>query len=310
MRNALELRNKGLTRPFRFNDGELLETDRLLLGEDGQTHFVPAAIFPHVACFRRQSVATPPRSKTNLLEQASKGLDIGLTFDIHNLYWLGASDKTRAIWPLLISPDQVKDPDKLSQRVTAPLAVFLAELRGIRLQQNITFYQSIKELDQAFQQGLVDWIPCRGPSLRSHAQRLGTDLGISPLPGENDSMPAVSITSLKVWTLGPHSNPRQRRLAEKFVSLSASRAMQKDILVAESTWFPVNERVLIPAELANYYEALKASFQSSQFIPPDAAGSPAQRTQEVNNIVQDVIYGFIPPESGALMLLSPPTNDR
>jgi hypothetical protein len=304
MRNAIELKRRGFTQPLRIEQNQLDEIHPLLRRGSNQSSIIPAAVFPHVACYNAMKVPSPPASKSELLKQASSGLHVGLTFDTANLFWLGAGEESRAIITRLIDRrkgEQANPPVQVAE--LQQLSLLLEDIQGIRLQKNITFYQNLKDLDRAFDIGAVDWIPCSGPSLRAHSRRMKSKLGVTPLPGKDPSIPAISLASQKVWTLGPHSSSRQREMAEKFVSLAMSRAIQKDILLSEATWFPINERVIIPTEQGRFYIPLEKSLKRALLIESSVEGSAARRTRQINQIIQDVVYGFATPRTGAKRLL-------
>lgn len=304
MRNAIDLKRKGYTRSFETDKTEFDEINPVLRPDQDQIFILPAAVFPHVACFNSDEIDSPPSSRAELLNQSASGTRVGLTFETHNLFWLGAKEESRMIFRNLIqSPDRLERKSTEVEADLSQLSQFLESIRGIRLQKNITFYQNTRELDQAFQSGEVDWIPCRGPSLRSHSERLNDKLKISALPGNDPNSPAISMASQKVWSLGAHSNRRQRKSAERFVSLATSRAIQKDILLEVDSWFPINERVIIPTEQRRYYGPQQRSLERAFLIESTTQGAASEKADRISQIIQDVVYGFITPMSGAQKLL-------
>jgi ABC-type glycerol-3-phosphate transport system substrate-binding protein len=111
------------------------------------------------------------------------------------------------------------------------------------------------------------------------------------------------MASQKVWSLGAHSNRRQRKSAERFVSLATSRAIQKDILLEVDSWFPINERVIIPTEQRRYYGPQQRSLERAFLIESTTQGAASEKADRISQIIQDVVYGFITPMSGAQKLL-------
>jgi ABC-type glycerol-3-phosphate transport system substrate-binding protein len=168
----------------------------------------------------------------------------------------------------------------------------------------VSFSDDPFELVQQLERGERDWISCSSLWIDSLRQRMGSNLGVSVLPGGADT-PAMPVTRLLVWSFGRHSSARQRFLAERFVAFSLNEVTQKQLMVAVPGNLPVNPNVLIPTRSSALMAALALSLDRSrmfEFRDPDAS---IVRGYRLESVLKKVVQGELPPEPAVAKLLAP-----
>jgi hypothetical protein len=171
---------------------------------DGTLTGLPLELQPLVACFDRRRILRSPATLTELLAFSAKGMEVGLSLDAVNLAWtLGPLGAIDAVGDLLGGAPA-------TPAMRASLNGWLQWLRAADLQQHVTFYPTETELLKELMVGTLDWIPCRSINITRLRSRLGSNLGVSPLPSGPFGA-ASPITRERVLAFGVNSSPGQRR---------------------------------------------------------------------------------------------------
>lgn len=230
---AALLHQRGLSRsvslpPALRRQIEPVALQRLSL-PDGRLIGLPLTLDPQFACFNRRRLAASPSTLSQLLSPSRPGPRVGLWLDAESLYWsagaFGADDA------LLARESGLPVSAAARQR----LLDWLDWLQTASRRDNLVAYVSYDSLIEDFLRDRLDWIPCRSLSLPRLRERLGTRLGVAPLPrGPHGA--ATPLARLRVIAFGTGSTPLQRELADQLGLL---------------TQYPVNQRALIQRSLAS-----------------------------------------------------------
>jgi hypothetical protein len=208
---------------------------------DGTLTGVPIELQPQLACFDRRRVRQSPATLEELLAFSAKGMEVGFPIDAVDLAWtlgpLGAIDAVS----LLLAKEPVTPKDRQSLRG------WLEWLRMADRQQHITFFPTETQLLKQLMDGELDWIPCRSITISRLRSRLGSHVGVAPLPS-GPGGGASPITRERVLAFGVNSSPDQRRLALSLARFAISDLHQRDMILRNQYVLPVNRAVSPPVQ--------------------------------------------------------------
>ena len=287
---ANRLHRQGLTEPWGVPSPE---TDQLDPGAVARVRFAPGEIFglpqslqPQLACFDRARLRSSPATLAELLRASSEGQRFGLPMDLLNLAWtlgaLGALD----------SMAEVLAGEPVTALRRSRIAGWLLWLRSADLQQRITLAPSQQDLIGRFQAGELDWITCRSSDIDRLRDRLGSRLGLAPLP-DGPAGPATPISRLRVLALGRDSSPAQRRAARALAAFAVNPQMQRALTLRTQELLPVNRNVPVPVESFQDLAALVAAQRQSEASPAlQVLTQPQARfVSQANRILTRFHYG-------------------
>jgi hypothetical protein len=305
---ALQLHRRGLTEAVHLDPVQLQQINPRFLDDfraGPKLLAVPLLAQPEVACYNRRRLPVPPRSLDELVGLSAKGLRVGLSLRMEELFWtssgMGADD---ALLRLLGEPAGPGGSLAIQEADREAMLRWLNWLNNANLQQNVQFSEDAVDLVER-----LDWISCNSLWLERLGNKLGRDLGVSELPGR-DGRPAETFIHLKVWSFGQHSTPRQRRIAEQFVLFTLNKLNQKRLLLAAPGNLPVNREVLIPTKSSAMFAALAASLERSRVLHYKESELIETRLAWADDILQHAIVGGSAPAEVLMRLLEGPPRDR
>lgn len=258
---------------------------------------VPFLAQPQVACYDRRRVSDPPKTLDQLLALSAKGLRVGLPLTTGELFWTttapGASD---AVSHWLEGPAKGKT-HALPAADRQAFERWMAWVHNASLQKNVSFADDPFDLVRQLQRGERDWISCASLWIDGLEKRLGSNLGVSVLPGGANT-PATPISRLLVWSFGRNSSARQRELAKQFVAFTRNEVVQKQLMDSVPGNLPVNPDVLIPSRTSSLMAALAFSLEHSRLLvyrDPDGA---VRRGQQMEAVLKKMVQGeWLPSEA-------------
>lgn len=271
----------------------------------GKLAGLPVYTDASLACYDRRRLERPPADLDELLAVAAAGDPIGLAVDPPSLWWTaGALGADAAMVPIITGTS----PAGWSPRLARPAIVgWLQWLRQASLQARVDMASGSRELVQGLESGRLAWIPCFSPLLPRLDRSLGPHLGVAPLPRGPGGLPSP-FTSLRVWSFGRDSTPRQRQQAEDLAALSLSPILQRSLTLASRSVLPVNRFVSLPVASSGQLAALAAA--DSQFRSGSPLLSAPFSADRVNQVVppltdtlSQVMVGAVTPAAGADALL-------
>lgn len=264
VRVAFELHDQKLTIPVRIASERLHNIAPQVIEpfeQNGSLLALPLSLQPQIACFNRRRIPQPPQSLQQVLELAAKGHRVGLPITITDLAWT-ASGLAPSVQPLLLAAIQAdRIPGTQEPAARAALAAWLDWIRMASLQQYVVFADSNEELYAQFENGDLDWIPCRSLKAKLLQNKLGGQFGASPLPGRDPSQPAAVTVKLVAWSFGHHSSDRQQQLAKDFALFSLNEVNQKELMLQTQSALPVNTQVMVPSKSSQLLSAMQIGLE-------------------------------------------------
>lgn len=263
-----------------------------------------------LACFDRRRLPQAPTSLDELLAVAASGKPIGLAVEPTSLWWTaGAMGAQGALAPIFTGNPRAVGSSEASDR--SALETWLMWLRQTTLQSRVDLASGPQDLTVGLESGRLAWIPCYSLTLRRLERTMGAHLGVAPLPSGPGGLPTPSST-LRIWSLGVDSSPRQRRLALSLMELSLNPLVQRQLTLGTKMVLPANRFVPIPVASSGKLAAIEqAQLQftqtSSLLVTPYSADRVKQVLPTIEAVLSQVLVGVMTPRQGseALMRLYP-----
>jgi hypothetical protein len=263
-----------------------------------------------LACFDRRRLAQAPTSLDQLLAVAASGKPIGLAVEPSSLWWTaGALGAQGALAPIFTGNPRAVSSSEASDR--SALETWLLWLRQTTLQSRVDLASGPQDLTVGLESGRLAWIPCYSLTLRRLERTMGDHLGVAPLPSGPGGLP-TPLSTLRIWSLGVDSSPRQRRLALSLMELSLNPLVQRQLTLGTKMVLPANRFVPIPVassgKLAAIEQAQRQFIQTSNLlVTPYSADRVQQVLPTIEAVLSQVLVGVMTPRQGseALMRLSP-----
>lgn len=302
-RTALQLARAGLTRPPQLTPELRREIDPAILSRASLRNpprlaGLPVAQKAQLACFNSSRLQQVPATLQELLAISANGNTVGLALDPHGMFWsAGALGANEALQQAIFRRPLTRDQHQAMVRWTR-------WLQDAATQQKVFFYGNQDLLLEALSSGQLDWISCHSSDLQQLQRRLGSKLGVAPLP-DGPGGQASPISELTVLALGVNSSDSQRQAAEAFAHFALNPLVQRNITVNLREVLPVNRFVTVPAESSMVLKAmLRAQEQSRQ------AGSIAaaihlndRRMLQTQGLITRLVFGESTPEITAQRLI-------
>lgn len=303
-RTALNLARAGLTRapaltPELRRDLDPSTLSRASLHHPTRLASLPVAQKAQLACFNRARLQQVPTTLQELLAISAGGNAVGLALDPPSLFWsAGALGATTAL-------EQATARRPLNPAQQQAVVRWTRWLQAAAIQQKVTFYGNQDLLLEALSSGELDWISCHSTDLQRLRSRLGSKLGVAPLPDGPDGQ-ASPINELTVLALGVNSSTGQRRAAEAFAHFALNPLVQRSITVSLKEVLPVNRFVTVPAESSVVLKAMLRAQQQSKNAETIASlvHLNDQRVLQSQALITRLVFGESTPELAAQRLIA------
>ena len=302
-RTALQLARAGLTRSPQLTPELRRELNpatlsRASLHNPRRLASLPLAQRAQLACFNRTRLQQVPTTLQELLTVSANGNNVGLALDPEGIFWsAGALGATEAL-------QQATARRRLNPEQQQALVRWTRWLQDAATQQKVTFYGNQDVLLEGLSSGQLDWISCHSTDLQRLQRRLGSRLGVAPLPDGPDGE-ASPINELMVMALGVNSSTGQRRAAEAFAHFALNPLVQRNITISLKEVLPVNRFVTVPAESSMVLQAMLRAQQQSREAETIAAliHLNDRRVQQAQGLITRLVFGESTPEVTAQRLI-------
>lgn len=292
---ALQLLEAGLTDPFPVTDEQLeaLDPTELQRVRTGSNSLVgmPLLVQTQLSCFNSQKLPRTPTTVDDLLAVAADGVPVGLPAAVDNLFWsagsLGALDGI----------DEASEGREPSADGRAGIQRWLMWLQNASYQQRVMFYSSQPEAEADLVSGRLDWIPCRSAVLPRLRRKMGTNLGVAPLPG-GEGYAASPINRLRVLALGKNSSRAGRERALAFGRFGLNPLTQRTVTVGSVTYLPANRFVRVPVMSSAVLAAMQTASQQGRLANPaiTAVRFGDRRIARMQNLINELVFGEVNPD--------------
>ena len=259
---------------------------------------LPVAQKAQLACFNTARLRQVPTTLQQLLAISAGGNAVGLSLDTQGLFWsAGALGASGALQQAISRGPLTTDQQQAVVRWTR-------WLQDAATQQKVTFYGNQDMLLEGLSSGQLDWISCHSTDLQRLQRRLGSRLGVAPLPDGPDGE-ASPINELMVMALGVNSSTGQRRAAEAFAHFALNPLVQRNITISLKEVLPVNRFVTVPAESSMVLQAMLRAQQQSREAETIAAliHLNDRRVQQAQGLITRLVFGESTPEVTAQRLI-------
>ena len=299
---ANQLLRDGLTEELPFKAFKRQQTEKTLWErvklEHGRIAAQPIVIYPQIACFNREIIDQPPSTLQELLQQGAAGTRIGLAVNFSELIWTAGS------LGALHNLARADDGEQLSEQDRETLLEWLAWLQRASAQQNISFFQDQGQLENLLNDGELDWLSCNSNSLLRLRNKMGDNLGVSPLPS-GPAGTASPMNALRVLALGANSSPRQREMAVSLAQFITNPMVQRNLSLRSLAFLPVNPAVAIPVRSSRTLATLVQSRDDAMHHQSALAGLAHHRNlnRDGSQSLVPLVFGATTPEASLESLL-------
>lgn len=296
------LLQEGLSVPYPASPTELAafepaEVQRLRTHQ-GALIGLPLLVQTQMACFNRLALPQPPSTVTELLAISAAGHPIGLASDINSLFWSAGS------LGAIAGINQALAGQEPNPQQRAGIERWLTWLQDANSQQRVMFYTHQDTAERDLSNGRLDWIPCRSTSLPTLNQRMGANLGVTPLPN-GDGLEASPINELRLLVLGRNSSRAGRERALAFGHFAMNPLIQRNITVDSKTFMPANIHVRVPVLSSSVLAAMATANvqgrRSNQTL--SAIDSDDARVSAAQELVNSLLFGETSPRNGTTALI-------
>jgi len=266
---------------------------------DGTLTGLPVLQQLQIGCFDNRRLPQPPTSLEALVAASAGGAPIGLSVNPENLFWTVGS--TGAL-PAVVHVMSRQPPTEADRQA---LGRWLAWLTNASSRQRVVFYGNQEMAEQELAEGRLAWIPCRSSTLPRLRQRLGTHLGVAPLPDGANSM-ASAVNYIRVMALGRNSTPRARQAAMVFSAFTIKPLVQRTVTQGSYTVLPVERQISVPVSssqtLAALLKARDQGLQTDQLMRLLRSGD--RRPAQLQALISEVVFGELSPEEATPRLIN------
>ena len=299
---AEQMLASGVVDPFPATPDQLRQFDPddldRLRNKRGELAGLPVFIQTQLACFNRKRLPKPPANVADLLAISAAGHPVGMTVEVHNLYWsagsLGASDGI----------NNAIRGNELSPTERQAIVNWLGWLQNASSQQRVTFYGDQQTAVSEFLAGRIDWTLCNSITLPRLRKQLGSNLGVSVLPKGTDGNEPSPLKRLRVFALGSSSSMAGRSRAIAFARFSTNPLMQRALTVGSQTLLPANRFVKVPIQSSQMLEAMERSNrQSDKNKIGTLINENDPRIRLIQNLITELVFGEVSAQSSADSLI-------
>ena len=221
---------------------------------DNKLISAPFGIAAQVSCYNNKTVKQPPKTIQELVKLGARGVRIGLSLRIDEIFWTAGS--TGAI-PEISSLMNQKNQTRLQPRIKE----WITWLGQAAYYQNISFYSQQSELANELSANNLDWISCSSLQVRALKETMGEQLSTAILP-DGVQTKAFAWPNLYGFGLGTDSSPAQRALALSYVKATTNPVGQRQVMLRAEDYLPANKAVDIPNQSSQILNAYNDSWNT------------------------------------------------
>ncbi|MBD2484921.1 extracellular solute-binding protein [Planktothrix sp. FACHB-1365] len=254
----------------------------------GKIYGIPTSVMTQVLCYNKKKVKSPPKTLTELLQQAKDGYSVGIWSTFVNTFWGvqvfgGKSFNAQG--------DFVFDQNSWAK--------WMEWLKNAQSEPNMIFTDSIDVLQQAFTNNRLAYVFCDSSQFVDYEQALGKDnLGITLLPGEGNN-PAAPLLYSRVILFNRMSSPEQQQLSQQLAQFFTNREqIRKRLMILRGSFIPAYQ-VHVNSRLFPLEAILVQQSKTAIAIPLDQVKSARVWVKDGNSLYPQVLAGSITPEDAA-----------
>jgi hypothetical protein len=266
----------------------------------GQLAGQPLVVFPQLACYDRRAMPVPPTTLQELLKSSAAGAEVGLTVDTRQLLWT-AGDFNAS--PGLFAATRGRQPTATQRQA---IETWLSWLQRANNQQRFNYYPDQISLRDGLSNGYLDWVSCNSAELDLLRKRMGSRLGVAPLPNGPSHVP-TPISRLRVLALGTNSSPVQREMALALTRFSIGPLVQRNFTLQNLSFLPSNPRVSVPVLSSAALQAMVISRQQgvgTDQLLADLHSEDARMQALQEQVMVPLLFGVLEPRNATDQMIS------
>lgn len=254
----------------------------------GKIYGIPTSVMTQALCYNKKKVKSPPKTLTELLQQAHKGYSVGIWSTFITTFW---GVQVFGEKSFNTQGDFVFDQKSWAK--------WMEWLKNAQTEPNMIFTDSIDVLQQAFTNNRLAYVFCDSSQFADYSQALGKDnLGVALLPGEGNN-PAGPFLYSRVILFNRVSSPEQQKLSLQLAQFFTNREqIRKRLMILRGSFIPAYQ-VNVNSHLFPLEAILAQQAKTAIAIPLDQIKSSRVWVKEGNNLYPQVLAGSITPEDAA-----------
>jgi len=258
----------------------------------GKMYGIPTSVMTQTLCYNKKKVKLPPKTLTELLQQAKTGYSVGI--------W---SNFIATFWGVQVFGGKSFDLQGNFIFDQKSWAKWMDWLKIAQNEPNMVFSDSIEGLEQGFTNNRLAYVFCDSSQFTKYSQALGKDnLGVALLPGEADN-PAGPFLYSRVILFNQMSSPQQQQLALKLAEFFTNpEQTRKRLSLLEGSFIPADNNVNVNSRLFPREAILVQQSKTAIAIPLDQVESARVWAKTGNNLYPQVLAGSITPEDAAAQI--------
>jgi maltose-binding protein MalE len=255
----------------------------------GKMYGIPTSVMTQTLCYNKKKVKLPPKTLTELLQQAKMGYSVGI--------W---SNFIATFWGVQIFGGKSFDVQGNFVFDQKSWGKWMEWLKNAQNEPNMVFSDGIEGLEQGFINKRLAYVFCDSSQFPKYIQALGKDnFGVALLPGEGNNSAGPFIYS-RVILFNRISSPQQQQLAIKLAEFFTNpEQTRKRLSLLEGSFIPANNNVNVNSRLFPREAILVEQAKTAIAIPLDQVELARVWAKRGNSLYPQVLGGSIAAEDAA-----------
>ncbi len=254
----------------------------------GKIYGIPTSVMTQALCYNKKKVKSPPKTLTELLQQAKIGYSVGIWSNFVMTFWGiqvfgGKSFNSQG--------NLVFDQKSWSN--------WMEWLKIAQTEPNMVFSESIEALQQAFINNQLAYVFCDSSQFVDYEQALGkNNFGVALLPGQGNNSAGPFLYSRAIL-FNQMSNPKQQNLSLQLAKFFTNEEQTRKRLITLRGSFIPAYQIKLNSRLFPTEAVLVQQSKTAIAIPLDQVKLTQVWVHEGNRLYPQVLAGNLSPEQAA-----------
>jgi len=255
----------------------------------GKIYGIPTSVSTQALCYNKNKVKSPPKTLTELLQQAKNGYSVGILSNF--LY---------SFWGVRIFGAQSLNPKGKFVFDQKSWAEWMEWLKIAQNEPNMIFSDGFEELEKAFINNRLAYVFCDSSQFSEYSQALGTDnFGVALLPGEGNNSAGPFLYS-RVILFNRMSSPEQQKLSLQLAQFFTNQEQtRRRLSLLQGSFIPADKNVNVNGSLFPIEAILVEQAKTAIAIPLDQIEVARAWLKVGDSLYPQVLAGSITSEDAA-----------
>ncbi len=255
----------------------------------GKMYGIPTSVMTQALCYNKKKVKLPPKTLTELLQQAKMGYSVGI--------W---SNFIATFWGVQVFGGKSFDLQGNFVFDQNSWAKWMEWLKIAQNEPNMVFSDTIEDLEQGFINNRLAYVFCDSSQFPKYSQALGkNNFGVALLPREGNNSAGPFIYS-RVILFNRISSPQQQQLALKLAEFFTNpEQTRKRLSLLEGSFIPADKNINLSSRLFPREATLVEQSKTAIAIPLVLVESARVWTKTGNSLYPQVLGGSITAQDAA-----------